>query len=233
MENKGNVFAYMLYYTLILSLLVASSYGISSAATVMAQVTPVGERACIIVDAGHGGVDGGTTSCTGVLESQINLQVSIRLNDLLQLLGYHTKMIRTEDISVYTEGQTIAAKKISDLKNRVKTVNETDNALLISIHQNYFEDGRYSGAQVFYNDDGKNLAAMLQRELVTTLNPSSNRQAKKASGIYLMEKVECPAVLVECGFLSNPEEEAKLRGESYQKQLCCVIAGVISQYLNT
>ena len=233
MEKKANIFAYILYYTLILSVLVASSYGISTAATVMAQITPVDGRTCIIIDAGHGGVDGGTTSCTGILESQINLQISLRLDDLLHLLGYETKMIRTTDVSVYTEGESIAAKKVSDLKNRVKTVNETENAVLISIHQNYFDDGRYSGAQVFYNKEGNLLSKELQRELISTLDSSNTRQAKMSSGIYLMEKVSCPATLIECGFLSNPEEEAKLRDPIYQKKLCSVIACVISRYLNT
>ena len=233
MEKKANIFAYILYYTLILSVLVASSYGISTAATVMAQITPVDGRTCIIIDAGHGGVDGGTTSCTGILESQINLQISLRLDDLLHLLGYETKMIRTTDVSVYTEGESIAAKKVSDLKNRVKTVNETENAVLISIHQNYFDDGRYSGAQVFYNKEGNLLSKELQRELISALDSSNTRQVKMSSGIYLMEKVSCPAALIECGFLSNPEEEAKLRDPIYQKKLCSVIACVISRYLNT
>ena len=109
-----------------------------------------------------------------------------------------------------SEGERIAAKKISDLKNRVKTSNETENALLISIHQNYFEDGRYSGAQVFYNKAGERLSKELQKEFISALNTSGIRQAKVASGIYLMEKVNCPAVLIECGFLSNPEEAEKL-----------------------
>jgi len=230
MEKKANIFAYILYYTLILSVLVASSYGISTAATVMAQITPVDGRTCIIIDAGHGGVDGGTTSCTGILESQINLQISLRLDDLLHLLGYETKMIRTTDVSVYTEGESIAAKKVSDLKNRVKTVNETENAVLISIHQNYFDDGRYSGAQVFYNKEGNLLSKELQRELISTLDSSNTRQAKMSSGIYLMEKVSCPAALIECGFLSNPEEEARLRNAEYQKEIACVIASCISRF---
>ena len=233
MGKLKNAFAYILYYTLILSVLVASSYGISTAATVMAQISPVEGRTCIIIDAGHGGVDGGTTSCTGVLESQINLQISLRLNDLLHLLGYDTKMIRTTDISVYTEGQSIAAKKVSDLKNRVNTVNDTENAILISIHQNYFENGRYSGAQVFYNKAGERLSKEMQKDFISALDSSATRQAKESSGIYLMEKVNCPAALIECGFLSNQEEEAKLRDSGYQKKLCSVIACVVSRYLNT
>jgi N-acetylmuramoyl-L-alanine amidase len=126
--------------------------------TVMSESAPLTDRHCIIIDAGHGGVDGGATSCTGVLESQINLEIAIRLNDLLHLLGHDTKMIRTTDISVYTEGQTIAAKKVSDLKQRVKVINETANALVLSIHQNYFADSRYSGAQGHYTETAQRVS---------------------------------------------------------------------------
>ena len=112
-------------------------------------------RHCVIVDPGHGGEDGGASSCTGSLESAYNLEIALRLDDLLRLMGYDTKLIRREDVSVYTTGQTIAQKKVSDLKERVKTVNAAPNGILISIHQNYFTDSRYSGAQVFYgNSDG-------------------------------------------------------------------------------
>ena len=96
------------------------------------------DRSTVIIDAGHGGIDGGATSCTGVLESNINLEIALRLEDLFHLLGIPTKMIRRTDRSVYTQGNSIAAQKVSDLKNRVNTINSTPNAVLISIHQNYF-----------------------------------------------------------------------------------------------
>jgi len=206
----------------------------SKMVTVMSESAPLEGRHCIVIDAGHGGVDGGATSCTGVLESNLNLEIALRLNDLLRLLGYDTTMIRTTDESVYTQGETIAAKKVSDLKQRVKIVNETENALLISIHQNQFSDSQYSGAQVFYtgSENSVNLAKNLQTMLVESLNPGSSRQAKKASGIYLMEHIECTGILVECGFLSNPAEEAKLRNAEYQKKLCSVIAVAVGNHLD-
>ena len=187
------------------------------------------KRKCIIIDAGHGGVDGGATSCTGVLESQLNLQIALRLEDLLHLVGVDTAMIRREDVSVYTEGESIAAKKVSDLKERVRIVNSTNNAVLISIHQNTFSDPRYSGAQVFYatSEGSQKLARAMQQALVESLNPESNRKAKKGSSIYLLEKIKNTGVLVECGFLSNPEEEKKLRTDAYQLKLCAVIASVL------
>lgn len=206
----------------------------SKVVTVMSETTPLDGRHCIVIDAGHGGVDGGATSCTGVLESKLNLEIALRLNDFLHLLGYDTAMIRTTDESVYTQGETIAAKKVSDLKQRVKIVNETENALLISIHQNHFSDSQYSGAQVFYTSNGSSeyLAKSLQNTLTASLNPGSNRQAKKASGIYLMEHIECTGILVECGFLSHPEEEAKLRNAEYQKKLCGIIAVTVGNHLD-
>ncbi len=206
----------------------------SKIVTIFAENTQLPDRTCIIIDAGHGGVDGGATSCTGVLESQFNLEIAIRLNDLLRLLGYPTQMIRETDISVYTEGQTIAAKKVSDLKNRVNTVNQTKNALLVSIHQNYFVQNQYSGAQVFYpnNDESKLLATELQKQLIASLNTGSQRKAKKASGIYLMDHIKTTGILLECGFISNPVEEARLRDSTYQKQLCCVISSVLSNFLD-
>lgn len=189
---------------------------------------------CIVIDPGHGGEDGGAVSCSGLPESLYNLEISRRLNDLLRLLGYKTKMIRNNDISVYTKGETLAQKKVSDLKERVKTVNETRGAVLISIHQNYFSDSRYKGAQVFYakTDGSEEFAKKMQASFVSTLNPGSRRQAKKSSGIYLMEQISCPGILVECGFVSNTEEEALLRAPEYQKKVSSVIAVTTSQYLS-
>ena len=187
-------------------------------------------RRVFIIDAGHGGVDGGATSCTGVLESAINLEIALRLNELMQLLGYETVMIRITDTSIYTQGNTIAAQKLSDLKERVRIVNEQENGVLISIHQNTFSDSRYHGPQVFYGGEGgssKELAHLLQTALTANLSPDSKRKCKKSSGVFLMEHIENPGVLIECGFLSNPREEAMLRDAVYQKKLCCVIASVM------
>lgn len=204
----------------------------SSSVTVLKESEPVQNRTVIIIDAGHGGIDGGATSCTGIPESHINLQISLRLNDLVQLLGFETKMIRKTDTSVYTEGNTIAAQKVSDLKQRVKMVNETKNAVLISVHQNTFLDSRYSGAQVFYaNDDtSRELAKVMQADLISNLNPGSKRQCKSSDGIYLMQNIQRPGVLIECGFLSNPEEEANLQTAEYQKHIASVVATCISRF---
>lgn len=217
------------YIGIILLTLTLTSLG-SRAVAVISQSLPPVRGHCFIIDPGHGGVDGGATSCTGKLESSFNLEIGLRLRDLLHFLGYQTKMIRTADISVYTKGDTIAQKKISDLKERVRICSETDGAILLSIHQNTFPDSRYYGPQVFFasSDGSEELAKLLQKNL----DPEGKRTVKRAEGIYLMEHISCPGVLVECGFLSNPAEEAKLRSAAYQKELCCCMAAAVTEFVN-
>ena len=224
----------MLFYILVVSIFLTATYWGSHATSVIAQKIPLERMHTVIIDAGQGGVDGGATSCTGKLESALNLEIALRLNDLMHLLGLHTKMVRTSDISVYTHGESIAAKKVSDLKERVRIVNETENGVLVSIHQNTFPDGKYSGAQVFYAPKGESqlLAEQLQNTFCQTINPGSNRRSKSADGVYLMEHIEKTGILVECGFLSNAQEEAKLRSATYQKKLCCVIATTLCNILD-
>lgn len=235
MINRKKLLCWIMVYAVVLSSIGAVFVIGSRAASTMNQEEFDLGRKCIIIDAGHGGVDGGATSCTGVLESSINLQIALRLDDLLHLIGIKTVMIRTEDISVYTEGESIAAKKVSDLKQRVRIVNGTANGILISIHQNFFAQSICTGAQVFYGShrDGEQLARQLQQKFIETVNPDSKRSAKNASGIYLMEQVNCPAILIECGFLSNPAEEELLRSSEYQKMVCSVIANTLSEFINS
>lgn len=225
--------SYLFYFLTIATVLIIAHWG-NKMVTVITENSPIEREHRIIIDPGHGGEDGGATSCTGLLESTYNLDISLRLNDLFHLLGYDTGMIRTSDISIYTKGETIAQKKVSDLKERVRIVNETENALLLSIHQNNFSDSRYCGAQIFYagTAGSEDLAKQLQTAIVSSLNQGSNRKSKKSSGVYLMEHINCTGILVECGFLSNVAEEALLRSPEYQKKLCCVIAATVTQYLS-
>lgn len=233
--KRENWIIFLPFYLLVVIIFIGIAKGGSYAVTTINQNQPLEREYRIVIDAGHGGVDGGATSCTGVLESTINLEIALQLDDLLHFLGYDTVMIRKTDTSVYTQGNTIAAQKVSDLKERVRIVNETENAILVSIHQNTFSDSRYGGAQVFYaqTNGSRELAGALQSAFTVTVNPGSNRKPKKANGVYLMEHIDCTGVLIECGFLSNPEEEAKLRNKDYQKELCCVIAATLSTFLNT
>lgn len=220
-----------IYFFVLSACLCIAHFG-SRAVTTMVETAPVEGRRIIVVDAGHGGIDGGATSCTGVLESGLNLEIAIRVNDLLRFMGYETLMVRTTDTSIHTQGDTIAAQKVSDLKERVALVNKTENAFLVSIHQNTYPDGKYSGAQVFYGDDAfsREFAKQLQSDFRDTLNPDSKRQSKPSTGIYLMQNIQRSGVLIECGFLSNPAEEALLRDGGYQKKLACVITCCISRY---
>lgn len=235
------MFGRIRYYTLlpvyfiVLVAVLLTAITANRAYTTITEEAPIKYRMFVVIDPGHGGIDGGAVSCNGYYESHINLEISMRLDDLMHLLGIQTVMTRKSDVSIHTTGESIAAKKVSDLKQRVKITNSTPNALLISIHQNYFSDSRYAGAQVFYagTEGSAHLANQLQESLKSTLNPGSKRQAKKADGVYLLQNINCPAVLVECGFLSNPEEEMKLRNDNYQKNICCVIAANISRYLNS
>ncbi len=201
-------------------------------ATVFSENASLKNRHRIVIDAGHGGEDGGATSCSGILESTFNLEIALRLEPLFRLLGYPTEMVRRSDTAIHTQGDTIAARKASDLKARVRLANETENALLISIHQNFFSESKYSGAQVFYpkTEGSQALANVLQNAFREKLNPGSTRREKPTSGVYLMEHITCPGVLIECGFLSNPDEEASLRTPEYQKKICCTIAATVSDY---
>ena len=231
--RRNNYIAFLPFYLLAVILCIGLAHGGSQAVTTLGESAPVPREHTIIIDAGHGGIDGGATSCTGILESTINLQIALRLDDLMHFLGYQTYMIRTTDTSIYTQGNTIAAQKVSDLKERVRIVNETEDAILISIHQNTFSDSRYGGAQVFYpkTDGSKELASAMQGALITIANPDSKRVCKKADGVYLMEHIEQTGILIECGFLSNPEEEALLRRDDYQKKLCGIIAATVGSFL--
>ena len=193
-------------------------------------LAPISGSSVLVIDAGHGGEDGGTTGAAGTAEDEVNLSIAKRLEAMLTLMGYQTRMTRTDSGSLATEGETIRARKQSDLRNRVALANKYQNSILVSIHQNHFPDPKYDGAQVFFTDSAESLANAMQASLTAALSPQSRRTAKKASGIYLMEHITCPGLLIECGFLSNPAEEQKLLSAQYQKHLAAVMATVLAKY---
>lgn len=208
------------------------SGGVKLAAQVAALTEP--KPLTVVIDPGHGGADGGAVSCSGALESALNLEISLRLNDLLRLAGFRTRMTRSTDVSIHSpEAQTVSERKISDLRNRAALVNETENALLISIHQNYFEQSKYHGAQVFYAPErsSENLAEAMQAALSSCLDPENHRAAKSDRTVYLLRNVHCPAALIECGFLSNPPEEQRLHTAQYQKRIACAVLSGLCDYL--
>ena len=194
------------------------------------------EAALVIVDAGHGGEDGGASTADGVLESQLNLAIALRLEQVLALCGCPVEMIRRTDTAVYSEGaETFSEKKTSDLKNRVAQVNAAPRAILISIHQNHFTQSQYAGAQVFYaaSEGSRDLAELTQGALRQALDPDNNREIKPGDAIYLLEQIQCPGVLVECGFLSNAAEAKQLQTPTYQTKIACAVAGAAIRYLES
>lgn len=197
------------------------------------ELSPLPIQPVIVIDAGHGGLDGGTTGAAGTAEDRVNLQIAGRLEAMLALLGCETVMTRTTEDSLASEGKTIRAQKQSDLRNRVNMVSGFPSALLVSIHQNHFPDPKYSGPQVFHTKNAAELAGTMQSALTAALAPGSRRSAKTASGIYLMEHIPHPGLLVECGFLSNPEEERKLASAEHQKKLAAVMGAVLAGYVRS
>ncbi len=232
--KKEQFIGFLPFYLLVLILFIGIAQGSSAAVTVISENAPVQRCHCIVIDAGHGGIDGGAVSLSGKKESNINLAIALRLDDLLHFMGFETRMIRTTDVSVYTQGLTIAAKKVSDLKQRVHIVNETAGAILISLHQNSFSDTRYGGAQVFYaaDEESRRFASHLQKSFNHALCIGSSRKEKSSAGIYLMQNIKAPGVLVECGFLSNPEDEAALQTAEYQQKICCVISAALCNFVS-
>lgn len=182
----------------------------------------------LIIDPGHGGEDGGAVASDGTVESQINLSIALKMEEAAHLLGVDTVMTRREDVSIYDEdAETLRQKKISDLHNRVALCNSIAGGILISIHQNSLPTAKsVQGAQVFYNGaaGSEELALAIQTALNTSLNGDHPKSIKKIDGsVYLMENTTCPAVLVECGFLSNATEVELLKSPIYQDKLAVVI----------
>lgn len=196
----------------------------------------VPDSVTVIVDAGHGGEDGGTSTVDGVRECDLNLAIALRLEQLLALCGQPVEMIRRTDTAIYSEGAgTISEKKTSDLKNRAALVNAAPRAILVSIHQNHFPEDRYDGAQVFYagTDGSEALAKLAQSTLRAALDPENDRQVKPGDAIYLLEAIDCPGILVECGFLSNAAEARRLQEPVYQQKIACAISSAVIRYLES
>lgn len=198
------------------------------------QAVPVfsardGVLVTVVVDAGHGGEDGGAVSPDGVEESRINLAIAMQVNDLLRFAGQKTLMTRSEDVTIADPDlATVRQRKSSDLKNRVALVNGTENAVLVSIHQNSLPSSTVThGAQVFWNrqEGAEALAEIMQETLNSCINAGNEKQPKQIpSTIYLMKSITAPGVIVECGFLSNPAETARLQEPAYQLRLAAAIA---------
>lgn len=195
-----------------------------------------GERIrTIVIDPGHGGEDGGATGVSRLMEKDINLDIALQLQKLLQVSGYRVVMTRTTDISINDDNlDTVRERKVSDLHNRLKIVEAQEDCILVSIHQNHFTSSRYSGAQMFYatkNSQSKVLAENIKARVVGLLQPENKRETKPATNsIYLLWNAKVPAVVVECGFLSNESEAEKLNNKLYRQQMAFAIYNGILDY---
>lgn len=188
----------------------------------------------LIIDAGHGGEDGGATTAEGVPESGINLAIACKLEALAGLFGVETVMTReSQDISYPESAATTAQRKQSDQKARIELINAQENAVLISIHQNYYPDARPSGCQVLYGEPegSRELGELTHKNMTEALCPSSRRVAAPISeDIYLMRAAKCTSILVECGFLSNRNEAALLLTDDYQLKISALLLASYLQY---
>jgi len=191
----------------------------------------------IIVDAGHGGDDGGAVGINGTVEKDINLDIALKLEKILKFYGFKVIMTRTEDVMTCDDGlDSMRKRKVSDIHNRFELMQKNPDALFVSIHQNKFEDSAQHGTQVFYsgnNEESKVLAQAIQDSIVSSLQKDNSRVVKKSgSGIYLLYHAKNPAVLVECGFISNPTEVKNLKDEKYRMKLAILIADGLIKYLS-
>ena len=231
------VFGKKAFYAVFALLLVLTAAAVSfllPPGAVKASAAAEAGKTVWVIDAGHGGEDGGAVAADGTKESDLNLSIARRLDALLVFLGEETRMTRISDISIHSqEASTLRQKKRSDLENRVELVNSTQGAILVSVHQNSLPSSkRTHGAQVFYGKKGGSaeLANAVQLALNQTVN-AGNAKAEKAidTSIFLMKNVTAPAILIECGFLSNESETLLLKSIEYQQKLAVVIASGLLQ----
>lgn len=188
----------------------------------------------IVIDAGHGKPDEGAQSSTGTTEAETNLKIALKLQNLLEQSGTTVILTRSDENAIYDiDAKTLKQKKISDIHNRVKIGNESSADLFVSIHLNKIPQQQYDGWQTFYkegSEEGKKLAISIQNSLNDAIQKENNRVAKTIDNVYIIKHVEIPITIVECGFLSNPEEEKQLLEDEYQNRLAWGIYNGIIDY---
>lgn len=190
----------------------------------------------VIIDAGHGGEDGGTKSQDGILEKDLNLDIAKRIKIILEKNNINVVMTREDDTLLYDRNTDyFGKKKLLDMQARLNIAEEHNDAVFVSIHQNYFKESMYSGLQVWYSGNNSRsliLAEAVQSKVKTKLQPNNERKTKlSGSDIYLLHNISSPAILIECGFLSNKEEAARLSDESYRQNLSQIISDAIKEFL--
>lgn len=203
----------------------------SSAETVALPTT----NRVIILDAGHGKPDEGAASSNGVTESAINLQITLKVKKLLEDVGAEVILTRSDENGIYeSDATTIKQKKISDLKKRTEIGNNSNADIFVSIHLNKINQSQYYGWQTFYkkgNENSQNLAKSIQAKLNETIQRENHREALSLSNVYIVDNVKIPITVVECGFLSNPEEEQLLQNDEYQNKLAIgIFLGIVEYF---
>lgn len=216
---------------LIVSMLVV---GRETARYVMSTKTMMGEvKPCVVIDAGHGGIDPGKVGINGALEKDINLQIARQVKEFLEANDIRVVMTRETEDGLYDSDAS--NKKVQDMKRRIALIEEAAPVLTVSIHQNSYPEEYVHGAQVFYYNgsrEGQQLAELIQAQMVEKVDPENKRQVKANDSYYLLKKTGIPIVIVECGFLSNQAEAEKLCAEAYQEKMAWAIHMGILQYLN-
>lgn len=193
---------------------------------------PEDKNVTIVIDPGHGGRDPGKVGVNNCLEKDINLSISILLKEMLEQEGIKVIMTRQEDVGLYSESDS--NKKRADLNNRVSIINSSGAQLAVSIHQNSFGEGYVKGAQVFYyakSEEGRKLAEMLQEQIKKTIGDGNHRKAKANDNYFMVTKTNCPLVIVECGYLSNPVEAELLLKKDYQAKMASGICQALLDYI--
>lgn len=233
--GKKSIIAIITAFLIILSAMLYLTF-MANFSAAEASSMPITQKT-VIVDAGHGGDDGGAIGIDGTVEKDINLDITLKLEKILKFYGFNVIMTRTQDVMTCDDGlDSLRKRKISDIHNRFELMRKNPDAIFISVHQNKFKDSSQHGTQVFYsgNDErSKELAEAIQTSVTLTLQRKNDRVVKKSgSGIYLLYHAKIPAVLVECGFISNSDEVKKLKDESYRMKLAILIADGLLKYLS-
>lgn len=200
-----------------------------------ANSTPITNH-IIILDAGHGLPDEGAVGFTGTTEQAINLAIVLKLQKIIEQSGSKVVLTRSDENGIYeiTEN-SIRNKKVSDIKNRTYIGNNNNGDVYISVHLNKYQESKYSGWQTFYqydNDEGKKIAEVIQQEMNKNMDQKNDRKPMSLKGVYIMDNIKIPTIVIECGFLSNPEEEQKLKDSNYQNKIAWGIYIGLQRYFS-
>ena len=235
-KHKWNIFFITFTFCMCISVIGYTALKLTDAIPTTTSIENQNELT-LILDAGHGGLDGGCSTSDGKVEKNINLNITLSVRDLSKLFGYNVETTRDTDKSIHDKGVAgIKNQKISDMENRLEMFNKYTNSICVSIHQNTFSDSKFSGAQMFYSDKNEaseQFATLMQQQFVDNLQPDNQREIKLCGKeLYLCYYCNNPAIMVECGFLSNPDEAQKLTSQDYQKKVALTIFTGINKFAN-